>query len=395
MEQCALTLILPISNAENASWLDKKLTFIGTQLGNNAEIDFSKSNLTHFARFVILPDADPNSSAKRLLFTSNLDGDLNLYAKELVDKGIAPAIDSIFSKCDGYTPGTLLTETKAAEFLNTHNINSNAFYIALRGATKDITQESADLRQKLDQQLDADVVNAKDKAAINVLYKECETLRSKNHSSTVPLPVKMTFGASVMAVIGNVLEWMVGIRYGGNNPQISVETRTNLYDMEDLVTQNQLTVVVPIKKNIFSRFFIHAILWAVSIQVKSVKGSLLDLATIHFARWVIIDNGNNILFESNFDGSWENYIDDFVDHASLGMNLIWGNCIGFPRGGAKDIESFKAYIRKNQTPPQVFYSAYKDSTVRNILTDLSLSKKISMFDRPDGEANFAMGYYGS
>ena len=109
----------------------------------------------------------------------------------------------------------------------------------------------------------------------------------------------------------------------------------------------------------------------------------------------MIDNGNNILFESNFDGSWENYIDDFVDHASVGMNVIWGNCIGFPKGGSKDIESFKSYIRNNQTSAQLFYSAYKDLTVRNILTDLSISNEVSELSSPGGKQNFIMGYYGT
>src|SRR5258708_40265450 len=102
MKQCALTIILPIPSEENASWLEQELSSIGQLLGQNPKIDFSKSSLTHFARFVILPVDKPYCNTKRLLFTSNLDGDFDLYAKELVDTGIAPAIDVIFSKCDGY-----------------------------------------------------------------------------------------------------------------------------------------------------------------------------------------------------------------------------------------------------------------------------------------------------
>src|SRR3712207_8144952 len=42
-------------------------------------------------------------------------------------------------------------------------------------------------------------------------------------------------------------------------------------------------------------------------------------------RSAIVDRGKYLLFESNYDGTWENYIDDFVDYASAGMNAIWGN----------------------------------------------------------------------
>jgi hypothetical protein len=395
MKQCALTLILPIANEENASWLEKELNSIGQLLAKSPKIDFSKTSLTHFARFVILPIAKPYSSTKRLLFTSNFDGDFDLYAKELIDNNVAPALDTIFSRCDSYEPGTLLTNTKAAAFLNSRNINSQAFYVALPGATQAIINDSADLRVKMDQSLNAGTVSEDDKAAVALLHNEYEKLRSTHPSTARPKPVKTTFGSFILGIIANLLEWIAGIRYGENNPQIRVETSNHLYDMEDLVTQNQMTVIVPVKKSILHRLFLRAILWGISIQVKSAKGSLSDLATIHFARWVIIDNGNNILFESNFDGSWENYIDDFIDHASVGMNVIWGNCIGYPKGGCKDIESFKNYIRQNQIPAQVFYSAYKDSTVRNILTDLSLSQKISNLSRSDGRPNFIMGYYGS
>jgi hypothetical protein len=33
---------------------------------------------------------------------------------------------------------------------------------------------------------------------------------------------------------------------------------------------------------------------------------------------VLIDHGDTLLFESVYDGSWENYIDDFRDHAASG-----------------------------------------------------------------------------
>lgn len=395
MKQCALNLILPIASEENASWLDKELSSIGQLLGKNPTIDFSKSRLTHFARFVILPIAKPYCSTKRLLFTSNFDGDLNLYAKELIDAGIAPAIDEMFSKCEGYEPNTLLNLSKAQAFLNGHNIYTQAFYIGLPGATQAIISESANQRRNMDKLLDAGDISKEDKEAVDLLYKENAAVRATHLSSAKPKSTATTIGGFILKKIGDLFEWLVGIRYGESNPQVTVKTSNDLYDMEDLVTQNQMTVIVPVKKSIFSRLLLRLILFGISIQVKSAKGTLSDLTTIHFARWVLIDKGNNLLFESNFDGSWENYIDDFVDHASVGMNIIWGNCIGFPKGGSKDIESFKNYIRNNQTPAQIYYSAYKDSTVRNILTDLSLSNEVPRLSRPGGKQNLIMGYYGT
>src|SRR4028119_186031 len=65
------------------------------------------------------------------------------------------------------------------------------------------------------------------------------------------------------------------------------------------------------------------------------------ISTIHFARWVIIDNDTRLLFTTNFDGTWDSYINDFIENASEGMDAIWSNCEGYPAGGAKDAEAFK------------------------------------------------------
>ena len=84
-----------------------------------------------------------------------------------------------------------------------------------------------------------------------------------------------------------------------------------------------------------------------------------------------------MLFESVYDGSWESYIDDFVDHAASGMDAIWANCIGYPKGGSRDIEYFKQLIRNHQHPAQVFYSAYPNQTVKNIASDKALRNDLS------------------
>jgi hypothetical protein len=98
----------------------------------------------------------------------------------------------------------------------------------------------------------------------------------------------------------------------------------------------------------------------------------VGIPSIHFARWVIVDEGRRLIFFSNFDGSWENYLGDFIDKAAPGLTSVWSNCVGFPRtkglsgGGATDEQKFKAYSRASQIPTQVWYSAYKWLSVPNI-----------------------------
>ena len=75
---------------------------------------------------------------------------------------------------------------------------------------------------------------------------------------------------------------------------------------------------------------------------------------------------------SNFDGSWENYLDDFIDRASAGLTAVWSNTVDFPRtrwlilGGARDGPRFKAAARDRQSYSNVWYSAYPELTVQQI-----------------------------
>ncbi len=61
------------------------------------------------------------------------------------------------------------------------------------------------------------------------------------------------------------------------------------------------------------------------------RGSLGNISSIHFARWVLIDEGRRLLFFSNYDGSWEKHLGDFIDKAAVGLTSVWSNTEGFPK----------------------------------------------------------------
>ena len=91
------------------------------------------------------------------------------------------------------------------------------------------------------------------------------------------------------------------------------------------------------------------------------------ISTIHFARWVIVNNGSNLLFVSEFDGSWQDYLRDFTRETPGGLDAIWGNCDDYPAGGAADFEAFSAYVSAHELHTNLFYAAYPDLTVKAIL----------------------------
>jgi hypothetical protein len=98
-----------------------------------------------------------------------------------------------------------------------------------------------------------------------------------------------------------------------------------------------------------------------------------DIGTVHFARWVILPDeadGGTLLFTSNYDGTWETYIEDFAETAAQSFDAIYSNCEGWPTGGATDIDAFKAYIRKHQVASDVYYRAYPTATVREVRSAL-------------------------
>jgi hypothetical protein len=128
-----------------------------------------------------------------------------------------------------------------------------------------------------------------------------------------------------------------------------------------------------VKPGLFRRLTLRLTLLLMNLIARCrTNGELSGIPSIHFAHWSLIDGGRRLLFLSNFDGSWENYLDDFIDKASHGLTAIWSNTVGFPRtaflvrGGARDGTRFKDIARQKQVFTNVWYSAYPDLTVTTI-----------------------------
>lgn len=101
----------------------------------------------------------------------------------------------------------------------------------------------------------------------------------------------------------------------------------------------------------------------------STLSSLLGLSFIHFARWVIVrrddwtdlgqgkQNLSNdyLLFCSNFNGTWDQYIDAFADGFPSGLDFFWTTSTRYPQ--SIPITGFKNYIRVNQADTDYYYNA--------------------------------------
>ncbi len=83
----------------------------------------------------------------------------------------------------------------------------------------------------------------------------------------------------------------------------------------------------------------------------------------------MIDDGRRLMMVSDYDGSWENYIDEFAEMILSGLDAIWETSLAYPPDGARDLPAFKSFLRNHQVPAEVFFSAYPRETVLNIVND--------------------------
>ena len=149
---------------------------------------------------------------------------------------------------------------------------------------------------------------------------------------------------------------------------------------ENIVMQNHLGGASYLKPGFVRRLILRLVFYMVGAWASYLgrPGFLYQIGTIHFARWVILPRTNAMVFLSNYDGSWESYLEDFIAHARVGLNAIWGNTLNFPKtknlieGGADDSERFKSWARRYQRPTHFWFSAYPDLKTSRIRTNAAI-----------------------
>jgi len=77
---------------------------------------------------------------------------------------------------------------------------------------------------------------------------------------------------------------------------------------------------------------------------------------------VLLDQGRRLLFCSNYDGSLDSYMDDFINKVAFGLNLVFSNASATrPRSGSPPARQrraeFKNFLRRHQLPTDVWYNA--------------------------------------
>ena len=357
----------------------------------------------HFARLLVVPGASDVGGADlpdSLTYLAEIDGAASAHLRALSDRGGA-LLDSVFSLCEGYPR----SPDPAARYawLCTHTVDSAASYTNTIGlGVQQVRQESL-LYERLQVFLDdhddelrllsprevhrrVRAYSGQDPALLFALVpadplpvghrvKAALTVLLTGTAVVVTLPVTVAVG----------VPWLLALRRRERSDPVdatrpSAESVQRLRAQEDHVAYNSFAAVGIVKPGALRRRTMEVVLAAISFGVQHVfhRGSLAGVTTIHFARWVALDDKRRVIFTSYYDGSLESYMDDFIDKLSWGLNLVFSNGLGYPRtrwlvlGGARDEQSFKDYLRCHQLSTAVCYSAYDSLTTANITNNAAV-----------------------
>ena len=389
----------------------------------------------------------------QLVFSSNFDGTIENHIEDLSRDNLRPLedernpgvldpnknlIDQIYGCCDGYPDfyngSTNKLDPEGREkarqsYFHDHSVKAAAFY---KGSPKRSVEQILNenlLRERIRELLEEKKVSGKSakemhRALRQLVYSDDKFNWAKEKFK---MPRRNWFKwlllvITIIILLPVVLIWLliVQLKYEPKDKywetyrsQMDPKLVEELEEYEDLTDgqridpmtnkpiprvinyQNQFSQLVDVKPGWVRLITFKAMMLFAStlIPIKYVKGTLLNIPTIHFARWVLFDTDKptkRVLFFSNFDGSWQQYLGDFIDQSGWGLSAIFSNTAIFPKtnwlgltgigsmhnilpksknffpGGAYDEEHFLAWSRSTELPTAIWYSAYPELSIKNV-----------------------------
>ena len=374
-------------------------------------IPFAQLTTVHFARWVVFEamlDADGARIPAQLAMATAYDGRLGDHLHELVTVGRV-GIDQIYRHCVGYPAEAERTEASIIAYLMAHRSRPAAAYVGARWRTVAQIRREGELRRAIETQLDQLVAAPGPLDPVELYVSLRGFVRESPDLAWAmeppPMPglawkIRLWAGFALrvaalvallpiivpVALVVVVMTRLEELREGpgrraptgtGNlyaNQLVDLNRLDQLTAQEDFEVQNQMTLVSLVKPGRLRLFLLKFVLAYARFRVEYLEkaGQLGGVPSIHFAHWNIIDDGRRLVFFSNYDGTWESYLGDFIDHVAHALTGIWSNTIGFPAArflildGAQNEQEFKAWTRNQQIPTDVWYTAYPNLSLLNV-----------------------------
>jgi hypothetical protein len=389
-----LAPIEPGREAELRRLLDSMNDAPGQVNANNALMPFGRFDALHVARFLIVDDKTlddvrvyglaTRTYPRYLSFLGDLDGDVDVFFEE-VAKEASAGLRAVFSCCGDFT-----SDTNLVEWMKRHNVSAAANYVNWQGRTVRRVREEAALRDALGRHM-ADHAKDLDGKPLTEIHQMLRKLayadisagrltlsreqptplgwrvRNLLHLIGVPLLLLLLSPLLLVAAVVGVIRLRMLEK---TDEELCSRTDQSYSEglalLEDHDVTNQFSAMGSVKPGLVRLATTILVLLILDYGARHIytHGRLARVRTIHFARWVFLDGRQRIIFLSNYDGSLESYMDDFINKVGFGLNLVFSNGIGYPRtnwlicDGCGDERKFKEYLRRHQMPTQVWYKAY-------------------------------------
>lgn len=365
----------------------------------NPLVPFEQLPQLHFARFVILDDRTlddihsayglpPVDYPLSLAFVADFDGTADDFRADLA-KRAAQGLRSIFSCCQGFTSGN-----DPVRWMKEHEQPAATMYVNWLGRTVRQVREENTVRVALGAYLQSNFAALAGKAPKEIhqalrQFVKAEiasgklTLsdpeptpfgwRFRNFLHLVGVPLVLLALAPLLVLYSPVFIYQLRSREKHDleiAPRVEPNHEQDLASVEDHDVTNQFTAMGSLKPGLFRLWTVTLLLWVLDWAARHVyaRGHLSRVPTIHFARWVFLNQKRRLLFASNYDGSLASYMDDFINKVGWGLNLVFSNGIGYPTtnwlvlDGSKDEQKFKYFLRRHELPTEVWYKAYPGLT---------------------------------
>lgn len=365
---------------------------------NNALIPFARFDTLHVARLLILDDqttADIRIHDKPVptypvyfALLGDIDGAEDVFLEALAQRS-PEGLRALFACCEGFAP-----DTDLLDWMRRYRAPAMANYVNSRGRTVVQIREEAALRTALEDHLTvhASTLEARSAQATHAQLRQfVQTEQSagrltlsaerptpvgwwiKNTLHLIGMPLLLLLASPLLVVIAPF--YLLQLRRLEKTDPEFCPTVDQAYSEalalgEDHDVTNQFSAMGSLKPGLMRLLTTIGVLATVDYAARHLArpGRLGRIRTIHFARWVFIGGTRRMAFFSNYDGSVESYMDDFINKTGFGLNASFSNGVGYPRtnwlvlDGCSDERKYKEFLRRHTIPTQVWYKAYPGLT---------------------------------